>query len=229
MLWPPVILSLKLATATTAILLILCWPLAWWLATTRSRFKPAVAAITALPLVLPPSVLGFYLLLLFAPKGPIGGVWNALTGEGGLAFTFIGLLIASCIYSLPFVVQPIQAALENLDRQQVEAAWTLGASRWRTLWHVILPQIRPGLISAIVLGFVHTLGEFGVVLMVGGNIPGQTQVISIAIYEQVEVMDYDAAHILSALLTLSAFVVLAMVYAFLGQSGTSAGFRSVKT
>lgn len=223
MLWQPVILSIKLATATTIILLILCWPLAWWLATTGNRMKPLVAAITALPLVLPPSVLGFYLLLMLAPTGPIGGLWHLLTSQGGLAFTFSGLLIASCLYSLPFVVQPLQGAIEKLDRHQVEAAWTLGASKWQTFYRVILPQIRQGIISATVLGFVHTLGEFGVVLMVGGNIPGKTQVISIAIYEQVEVLEYTQAHILSAGMTLSSFAVLAMVYALYGQSAT--GFR----
>ncbi|MBF0447432.1 MAG: molybdate ABC transporter permease subunit [Magnetococcales bacterium] len=225
MLWQPVILSLKLATATTIILLIVCWPLAWWLATTDNRYKSVVAAITALPLVLPPSVLGFYLLLLLSPNGPVGGIWDSLTGQGGLAFTFIGLLIASCIYSFPFVVQPLQAAMEKLDLNQVEAAWTLGASKRRTLWSVVLPQIRHGILSATILGFIHTLGEFGVVLMVGGNIPGQTQVISIAIYEQVELMDYHSAHILSGGLALSAFMVLFLVYTMLGQSAGQTKWR----
>lgn len=208
----PVWITLQVATLTVMTLLILSMPLAWWLAYTHSRFKVAIEAITALPLVLPPTVLGFYLLLLLGPNGPAGQAWIFFTGSP-LAFSFIGIIVASCIYSLPFVVQPLQAAFETIDRRSVEAAWTLGASRIKTFVLIIVPQIRRGLLTAVVLGFAHTLGEFGVVLMVGGNIPGETQVVSIAIYELVEILDYRAAHILSAGLLLFSFVVLFVVYA----------------
>jgi molybdate transport system permease protein len=207
----PLWITLKLAALTVCSLLLISMPLAWWLAATRSRFKVPVEAVTALPLVLPPTVLGFYLLLLLGPNGPAGQAWIALTGSP-LAFSFGGLLLASCVYSLPFVVQPLQAAFESMDRRSVEAAWTLGASRTRTFLLVVLPQIRRGLLTAVVLGFAHTLGEFGVVLMVGGNIPGETQVVSIAIYERVEILDYVAAHKLSAGLLVFSFLVLFMVY-----------------
>lgn len=207
----PVWLTLKLAALTVLSLLVLSTPLAWWLAYTRSRFKVPIEAITALPLVLPPTVLGFYLLLLLGPNGPAGQTWIFLTGAP-LAFSFTGLIVASCVYSLPFVVQPLQAAFESMDRRSVEAAWTLGASRIKTFMVVIVPQIRRGLLTAIVLGFAHTLGEFGVVLMVGGNIPGETQVVSIAIYELVEILNYDAAHALSAGLLVFSFLVLFLVY-----------------
>jgi molybdate transport system permease protein len=193
------------------VLLVLSMPLAWWLAYTRSRFKVPIEALTALPLVLPPTVLGFYLLLLLGPNGPAGQMWIYLTGAP-LAFSFSGLIVASCVYSLPFVVQPLQAAFESMDRRSVEAAWTLGASRSKTFVLIIIPQIRRGLLTAIVLGFAHTLGEFGVVLMVGGNLPGETQVVSIAIYELVEILNYQAAHALSAGLLIFSFSVLFMVY-----------------
>jgi len=207
----PIWITLKVAALTVVILLILSMPLAWWLAYTRSRYKVVIESVTALPLVLPPTVLGFYLLLLLGPNGPLGQGWIALTGSP-LAFSFSGLIVASCIYSLPFVVQPLQAAFESMDKRSVEAAWTLGASHIKTFLLVIIPQIRRGLLTAIVLGFAHTLGEFGVVLMVGGNIPGETQVVSIAIYELVEVLNYEAAHILSAGLLVFSFVVLFLVY-----------------
>ena len=207
----PLWLTLKVAGLTVLILLVVSLPIAWWLAFTRSRLKVAVEAFTALPLVLPPTVMGFYLLILFGPEGAAGELWTTLTGQP-LVFTFAGLVVASCVYSLPFVVQPLQAALETMDRQTVEAAWTLGASRWRTFFVVVIPQIRRGLLTALVLGFAHTLGEFGVVLMVGGNIPGETQVISIAIYEQVELLDYASAHAWSLSLLLFSFVVLILVY-----------------
>jgi molybdate transport system permease protein len=161
--------------------------------------------------VLPPTVLGFYLLLAMGANGAAGQFWTSLTGHP-LAFSFAGLVVASCVYSLPFVVQPLQAAFESLDKRTVEAAWTLGASRVRTFVHVVVPQIRRGLLTAVVLGFAHTLGEFGVILMVGGNIPGETQVVSIAIYEQVEMLDYAQAHKLSAGLLLFSFLVLVLVY-----------------
>jgi len=207
----PVWLSLRLSLITVLILLLTGLPLAWWLANTSSRMKTPLEAVTALPLVLPPSVLGFYLLIFMGPEGAAGSLWQSLTGNP-LAFSFSGLVLASCIYSLPFVVQPLQAAFETLDRRAVEASWTLGASSAYTFAAVIVPQIRRGLLTAIVLGFAHTLGEFGVVLMVGGNLPGETQVISVAIYEQVELLNYDVAGTLSAGLLLFSFMVLVIVY-----------------
>lgn len=207
----PVWLTLQLASITVLILLIISTPIAWWLARTKSKLKVPIEAITALPLVLPPTVLGFYLLVLMGGNSPLGKMWIELTGQP-LSFSFTGLVVASCIYSLPFVVQPLQAAFENLERLTIEAAWTLGASRIKTFFTVILPQARRGFLTAIVLGFAHTMGEFGVVLMVGGNIPGQTQVVSIAIYEHVETLDYGAAHVMSAGLLLFSFFVLFFVY-----------------
>lgn len=207
----PVWLSLRLSLITVLILLLIGLPLAWWLANTRSRLKTPLEAVTALPLVLPPSVLGFYLLIFMGPEGAAGSLWQSLTGNP-LAFSFSGLVLASCIYSLPFVVQPLQAAFETLDRRAVEASWTLGASSAYTFATVIVPQVRRGLLTAVVLGFAHTLGEFGVVLMVGGNLPGETQVISVAIYEQVELLNYDVAGTLSAGLLLFSFLVLVIVY-----------------
>lgn len=207
----PVWLTVRLAGVTVALLLILGMPLAWWLARTRSPFKIPVEAVTALPLVLPPTVLGFYLLVFLGASGPAGQLWTEITGRP-LAFSFAGLVVASCIYSLPFVVQPLQGAFEGLDRRAVEASFTLGASRTRTFFRVVLPGIRRGLITAVVLGFAHTLGEFGVVLMVGGNIPGETQVVATAIYEHVEVLDYEAAGRLSAGLLVFSFLVLILVY-----------------
>jgi len=211
MILGPVVLTLKLALVTVLILLVIGLPLAWWLAETRSRFKPLWESLTALPLVLPPTVLGFYLLILLGQNGALGQFWYDITGSP-LAFSFTGLVIASCFYSLPFVVQPLQTAFEKLDKQSIEAAYTLGASRVRTFTLVVLPMIRRGLITAVVLGFAHTVGEFGVVLMVGGNIPGETQVISIAIYEAVETMDYTTAHWMSAGLLFFSIVVLFAVY-----------------
>ncbi|MDX1811267.1 MAG: molybdate ABC transporter permease subunit [Gammaproteobacteria bacterium] len=212
MILTPLVLTLKLALVTVFILFIIGMPLAWWLAETRSRFKPLLESITALPLVLPPTVLGFYLLILLGQNGVLGGFWFNLTGSQ-LAFSFLGLVIASCLYSLPFVVQPLQTAFEKLDKKSIEAAYTLGASPQRTFVRVVLPMIRRGLITALVLGFAHTIGEFGVVLMVGGNIPDETQVMSIAIYEAVETMDYTAAHWMSAGLLVFSLLVLFSVYA----------------
>jgi molybdate transport system permease protein len=204
-------ITLQVASLTVVILLIVGTPIAWWLAFTRSRFKIPVESVTALPLVLPPTVLGFYLLIFMGINGPAGQLWKSLTGHP-LAFSFSGVVIASCIYSLPFVVQPLQAAFESMDKRAIEAAWTLGASPVRTFIQVVVPQIRRGLLTAVVLGFAHTLGEFGVILMVGGNIPGQTQVVSIAIYEEVETLNYSAAHALSAGLLVFSFMVLVLVY-----------------
>lgn len=206
-----VVLTLQLAGSTVVLLLLVGVPIAWWLAHTRSRWKVSIEAVTALPLVLPPTVLGFYLLILMGSDGAIGKWWEQLTG-GQLSFSFAGLVFASSVYSLPFVVQPMQAAFEALDRHALEAAWTLGVSKFRTLYLVVIPQARRGLLTAIVLGFAHTMGEFGVVLMVGGNIPGETQVLSIAIYEQVETLSYHSAHMMSVGLLAFSFLVLFFVY-----------------
>ena len=207
----PIWLSLQLAAFTVLILLLIGAPFAWWLSRTQSRLKVVLEAITALPLVLPPTVLGFYLLILMGSQGVLGAAWLEWTGYT-LTFSFAGLLIASCLYSLPFVVQPLQAAFAAIDQRGIDAAWTLGASRLKTFFTITLPQARQGVLAAMVLGFAHTLGEFGVVLMVGGNIPGETQVLAIAIYDQVEALEYQHAHILSASLLVFSFVVLAVVY-----------------
>ncbi len=207
----PVWISLKLASVNEVVLLLLGTPLAWWLAFTRSRSRAVVEALVALPLVLPPTVLGFYLLILLGPAGPIGSFWVEITGTT-LTFSFSGLVIASVIYSFPFAVQPLQTAFEGVGRAPLEAAATLGASPLDTFLRVASPLALRGYLSAIVLGFAHTLGEFGVVLMVGGNIPGVTKVISIAIYEQVETLSYAEAHYLSAGLLTFSFVVLLGVY-----------------
>jgi molybdate transport system permease protein len=207
----PLLLSLQLATVTTLLLLLIATPLAWWLATTRARWQPVVQAIVALPIVLPPTVLGFYLLVLFGPYGALGSWWFTLTG-GTLTFSFLGLVIASCIYSLPFAVQPLQSAFEIVGQHEVEAARTLGASPLDAFLSVVVPLAAPGFLTAGVLSFAHTLGEFGVVLMVGGNIPGETRVVSIAIFDHVESLNYSAAHELSAVLLVFAFSVLWVMY-----------------
>ncbi len=215
MSWPdlaPVRLTLLLATVTTLLLLLLATPLAWWLATTRSRLRPVIEAITALPLVLPPTVLGFYLLLMLNPEAPLGSFWVRLTGNT-LTFSFAGLVVASLLYSLPFAVQPLQGAFEGLGRGPLEAAATLGAAPFDTFRSVVIPASLRGFVTAAVLSFAHTVGEFGVVLMVGGNIPGRTRVLSIAIYEHVETLRYSEAHVLSAGLLLFSFAVLLAVYA----------------
>lgn len=207
----PVWLSLKLAVVTTLLLLVVATPMAWWLARTRSRSKPFVEALVALPLVLPPTVLGFYLLILLGPNGPVGSLVDALGGPR-LVFTFSGLVIASVLYSLPFVVQPIQNAFEAIGTAPLETAATLGATARDRFLSIVLPLARPGIITAATLGFAHTLGEFGVVLMIGGNIPGKTQVLSVAIYDHVEMMEYAQAHWLSAGLLLASFAVLLIVF-----------------
>ena len=189
-------LSIQLATFTTAILILVGTPIAWWLSQTGTRWKPAVQAVVAMPIVLPPTVLGFYLLILLGPEGAIGSWWVQLTGSA-LTFSFTGLVIASCVYSLPFAVQPMQNAFESLPRRYLERAWTLGASRLDAFFSVVVPLSVRGFVSGIVLSFAHTLGEFGVVLMVGGNIPGETRVVSIAIYDHVESLNYAAAHRMS--------------------------------
>lgn len=209
----PLSLTLILALIVTLILLIIGTPLAWWLATTRSKSKPFIEALTALPLVLPPTVLGFYLLILFNPNSPIGAFWVSLTGES-LTFSFAGLVIASVIYSLPFMVQPLQSAFEGVGLNMREAAASLRASPRDTFFHIVAPLSKRGFLTASILTFAHTLGEFGVVLMVGGNIPGRTKVISIAIYEHVETLQYNQAHILSAILLGLSFVTLLFIYIF---------------
>lgn len=207
----PLWLTIRLAALATAILLFVGTAIAWWLAGTRSPLKPFVEALTALPLVLPPTVLGFYLLLAMNPRSPIGGFWLSVTGET-LTFSFSGLVVASVIYSLPFMVQPLQAAFELVGRRPLEAAATLRASPFDAFLTVAVPMALRGYLSAAVLTFAHTVGEFGVVLMVGGNIPDRTRVISIAIYEHVETIQYAEAHALSAILIVFSFLVLLFVY-----------------
>jgi molybdate transport system permease protein len=200
-------LTVKLATITTAVLLLLGTPLAWWLAGTQSRIKSVVGALVALPLVLPPVVIGFYLLLLMGPNGPVGQFTQWL-GLGLLPFTFSALVVGSVFYSLPFVVQPLQNAFEAIGPRPLEAAATLRASPLDTFFSVVLPLAKPAYITAAVMGFAHTVGEFGIVLMIGGNIPGATRVMSVHIYDQVEAMQYSQAHVLAAALLAFSFVVL---------------------
>jgi molybdate transport system permease protein len=207
----PVWLTFQLAGTTVLFLLLIGTPIAWWLAFTPSRARVVVESVVALPLVLPPTVLGFYLLLLLGPRSPAGALWVDLTGRT-LTFSFAGLVVASVLYSMPFVVQPLQGAFEAIGRQPLEAAATLRASPLDAFLTVASPMAIRGYITAIVLGFAHTLGEFGVVLMVGGNIPGVTKVVSIAIYEDVETLNYGEAHALSAGLLLFSFLVLLTVY-----------------
>lgn len=209
--WTPIWLSLSLAGITTVLLLIVGTPLAWWLSQSRSRVRPLIEAVTALPLVLPPTVLGFYLLILFSPTAWIGSFWLELTGTT-LTFSFVGLVVASVIYSLPFMVQPLASAFEAHGRIHMEAAASLRASPLDAFLRVAVPLSARGFVTASVLTFTHTLGEFGVVLMVGGNIPGETRVVSIAIYEHVETLNYADAHLLSAGLLVFAFTVLVIVY-----------------
>jgi len=206
-------LTLKLASVVTVLLLLVGTPIAWWLARTRSRLKGVVGAVVALPLVLPPTVIGFYLLITMGPNGLVGRLTEAL-GLGLLPFTFPGLVIASTFYSLPFVVQPIQNAFEAIGERPLEAAATLRASPWHAFWSVAVPLARPGFISGAILGFAHTVGEFGVVLMIGGNIPERTRVVSVQIYDHVEALEYAQAHWLSAGMLLFSFVVLLALYTF---------------
>jgi len=207
----PFLLSFKLATITTLILFMVSLPLAWYLSQSRSKLKPFLEAITALPIVLPPSVLGFYILVAFS--------------EFELNFTFQGLVIASCFYSLPFMVQPLQGGFESLNKNMLEASYIAGKSKLTTLFRVALPNIKPALLTAIIITFAHTVGEFGVVLMIGGSIPDETKVASIAIYEMVEVMEYGTAHIYSAIMLLISFVVLLSVYIFNHTQKKIGGFH----
>jgi molybdate transport system permease protein len=207
----PLWLTLQLAAITTLALLIVGTPIAWWLSQTQSRAKPIVEALTALPLVLPPTVIGFYLLITLSPKAPLGAFFLSVTGQT-LTFSFTGLVVASMFYSLPFMVQPLQAAFEIIGRAPLEAAASLRAKPMDAFFTVAAPMAFRAYITASVLTFAHTIGEFGVVLMVGGNIPGQTKVISIAIYEHVESINYAEAHVLSAILLAFSFIVLLLVY-----------------
>ncbi|MEM6707462.1 MAG: molybdate ABC transporter permease subunit [Pseudomonadota bacterium] len=211
-----IVLTLALASATTLVLLCLGTPLAWWLSQTRSPVRPALEALTAMPLVLPPTVLGFYFLVLFSPTAPVGAWLLEVTGTR-LTFSFEGLVLASVVYSLPFMVQPLQSSFAALGRAPLDAAATLGASPLDRFFSVVVPQCRRGFLAASVLTFAHTVGEFGVVLLVGGNLPGETRVLSIAIYEHVETLDYGTAHTLSGGLLVFSFVVLLLVYATRGK------------
>jgi len=215
-----IVLTLKLASVTTLLLLVIGTPIAWWLARTRSAWKGAVGAVVALPIVLPPTVIGFYLLVVMGPNGPVGQLTQSL-GLGVLPFTFAGLVVASVFYSLPFVVQPIQNAFEAIGERPLEAAATLRASPLDTFFSVVLPLARPGYLTASVLGFAHTVGEFGVVLMIGGNIPDQTRVVSVQIYDHVEALEYAQAHWLAAGMLAFSFVVLLVLYT-LNPSGRRA-------
>jgi len=198
----PLILTTKLAALTSIILLVIGTPVAWWLANTKIRAKPIIEAVVALPIVLPPTVLGFYILVVLGPQGGIGAWWFELTGQT-LTFSFSGLVIASVIYSFPFVVQPIQSAFESVGHDMMEASYTLGAKPLDAFFTVAVPLAKRGFLTGGILGFAHTLGEFGVVLMVGGNIPGETRVVSIAIYDHVEMLEYDQAHIMAGILPVS--------------------------
>jgi molybdate transport system permease protein len=209
--WDPLILTFQLACITTIILFMIAIPLANWLAHTKSKWKPIVETFVSMPLVLPPTVLGFYLLIAFSPSNRFGNWLEEYLGIS-LVFSFLGLVIASVIYSLPFMVQPIQSGLSNLSPQLREASYVLGKSKWTTLRKVLLPSIKPSLLTGVVLSFAHTVGEFGVVLMIGGNIPGQTKVASIAIYDEVESLNYAAANNYSMILFITTFVILLSVY-----------------
>ena len=209
----PFLLSFKLAALTTLILFILCLPLAWYLSQTSSKAKPFLEAVTALPIVLPPSVLGFYILFALSQNSPIGAFFDEYLGVK-LVFNFTGLVVASCFYSLPFMVQPLQSGFENINKNMLEASYVSGKSKFETIFKVALPNIKPALMTAIIVTFAHTVGEFGVVLMVGGSIPGETKVASVAIYEMVEIMDYTSAHIYSAIMVFISFLVLLSVYMF---------------
>ncbi len=209
----PFLLSFKLAGITTLILFFISVPLAWYLSQTKSKVKPIIEALTALPIVLPPSVLGFYLLVSLSHNSPIGIFFEEVF-DIRLVFNFTGLVIASCFYSLPFMVQPLQSGFESLNKNMLEASYISGKSKIQTIYKVAIPNIKPSLLTAIIVTFAHTVGEFGVVLMVGGSIPGETKVASLAIYEFVEILDYQAAHVYSAIMLVISFFVLLSVYIF---------------
>ncbi len=216
--WSAIVLSLRLAAITTLILLIVGLPLGGWLALSHRRGRWAIDAIVALPLVMPPTVLGFYVLVALGPRSPVGHAYEAITGST-LVFSFQGLLVASVLYSLPFAVQPFAAAFAAVDRNLIETAWCLGASRLRTFTRIVIPLARPGIVAGVVLSFAHTVGEFGVVLMVGGNLPGSTRTVSISIYDDVQAFDYARAGRTAALLLVFSFVVLALTYRLQRRSG----------
>ena len=220
--WSAVWLTFQLATVSTVILLLVGTPIAWWLARTRSKWKGVVGAVVALPLVLPPTVIGFYLLVAMGPAGPVGRLTEAL-GLGLLPFSFAGLVVGSVIYSLPFVVQPVHNAFEAIGRRPLEVAATLRAGPWDSFFNVALPLARPGFVTATILGFAHTVGEFGVVLMIGGNIPDKTRVVSVAIYDHVEALEYAQAHWLSGGMLVFSFVVLLALYGRRGNAGGGVG------
>ncbi len=209
----PFVLSFKLAAITTLILFVICLPLAWYLSQTSSKAKPFLEAITALPIVLPPSVLGFYILFALSQNSPIGAFFHEYF-DVKLVFNFTGLVVASTFYSLPFMVQPLQSGFENINKNMLEASYVAGKSKFETIFNVALPNMKPALMTAIIITFAHTVGEFGVVLMVGGSIPEETKVASVAIYEMVEIMGYTGAHIYSAIMLLISFLVLLSVYIF---------------
>ncbi|QSZ42024.1 molybdate ABC transporter permease subunit [Sulfurimonas aquatica] len=209
----PFLLSFKLAALTTLILFTISLPLAWYLSQTTSKVKPILEALTALPIVLPPSVLGFYILVALSQNSPLGAFFEEVFGVR-LVFNFTGLVIASCFYSLPFMVQPLQSGFESINKNILEASYIAKKSQLQTIFRVALPNIKPSIMTAFIITFAHTVGEFGVVLMVGGSIPGETKVASVAIYEMVEMMDYSSAHIYSALMVLMSFLVLLSVYIF---------------
>lgn len=214
-------LTLRLAATATALLLLIGTPIAWWLVRTRSWLKAPVGALVALPLVLPPTVLGFYLLVTMGPAGPVGALTQSL-GLGVLPFSFAGLVVGSALYSLPFVVQPLQNAFEAIGERPLEVAATLRAGPWDRFFTVVVPLARPGFLTATVLGFAHTVGEFGVVLMIGGNIPGVTKVLSVALYDHVEALEYAQAHWLAGWMLVFSFLVLLVVY---GRGHRGAGMR----
>ena len=218
----PFLLSFKLASLTTIILFFISVPLAWWLSQTKSKAKPFFEALTALPIVLPPSVLGFYILVSLSHNSPIGAFFEDVFGIT-LVFNFTGLVVASCFYSLPFMVQPLQGGFESLNKNMLEASFIAGKSKFQTVVKVALPNIKPALLTAIIITFAHTVGEFGVVLMVGGSIPQETKVASVAIYEMVEIMDYKSAHIYSAIMVIISFFVLLGVYTFNGRQNKKFG------
>ncbi|MBY6103856.1 molybdate ABC transporter permease subunit [Marinobacter nauticus] len=219
--WQPVWLTLKLASLTTLVLLLVGTPIAWWLARSRHWLRQPIAAVVALPLVLPPTVLGFYLLLLLGPNGWVGQLTERL-GLGSLPFTFEGLVVASVIYSLPFTVQPLQNAFESIREGFLETAATLRAGPWDRFFFVVIPLARNGFITASVLTFAHTIGEFGVILMIGGNIPGETKVLSVAIYDHVESLEYTQAHWLAAGMVAFSFIVLVTLYVLNGRARAGA-------
>jgi len=218
----PFLLSFKLAFITTLILFVLSVPLAWFLSQTNSKVKPFLEAITALPLVLPPSVLGFYLLVALSQNSPIGAFFDEVF-DVQLVFNFTALVVASCFYSLPFMVQPLQGGFESINKNMLEASYIAGKGKWETIFKVALPNIKPALLTALIVTFAHTVGEFGVVLMVGGSIPGETKVASVAIYEMVEIMDYSAAHVYSIIMIVISFLVLLSVYIFNGKQNKKIG------